>query len=107
MIPDASEGARWLAHQSFMVVHEAFRLTACLGFAAWLIVFSRTGRRTGLIGRGVAVTIVIAAVLIALPGAVTGLLTGMNFILLALIPLAVAFSRRAKAAGSADDTQEQ
>jgi len=95
MIPDASEGSRWLARQSYTVVHEALRLTTCLGFGAWLVVLARTGKREGVIGRGVAITIVVAAVLITLPGAATGLLTGMNLVLLALIPLAVAFLRRA------------
>ncbi|MWB98686.1 hypothetical protein [Agromyces seonyuensis] len=96
IIPDASEGARWLARQTFMISHEALRLTACLAFAAWLVLLARRGRKLGLIGRGVAVTVVIAGILIALPGAATGLLTGMNFVLLALIPLAVAFARRSR-----------
>lgn len=96
IIPDASEGARWLASQSIAVVHESFRLTACLGFAAWLVVLAFTGRRAGLVGRAVAITIAVAAFLVAVPGAVTGLLTGMNLVLLALIPLAVAFLRRAR-----------
>lgn len=98
VIPVEDEGTRWLARQSFMVVHEALRLTACLGFAAWLVVLARTGRRDGLIGRAVSITIVVAAVLIALPAAATGLLTGMNLVLLALIPLATTFLRRARTA---------
>lgn len=96
VIPVDDEGMRWLARQSFMVVHEALRLTACIGFAAWLVVLARTGRRDGLIGRAVSITIVVAGVLIALPAAATGLLTGMNLVLLALIPLATTFLRRAK-----------
>lgn len=98
VIPVDDEGVRWLARQSFTIVHEALRLTACLGFGAWLIMLARTGRVDGLIGRAVAVTIVIAAVLIVVPGAATGLLTGMNLVLLALIPLAVAFLRRSRSA---------
>jgi hypothetical protein len=101
VIPDASDGARWLAHQSFGIVHEALRLAACLGFAAWLVILARTGRTTEVISNGVAVAIVVAAVLIALPGAATGLLTGMNFVLLALIPLAVAFLRRSRRSAQA------
>jgi len=95
-IPVEDEGTRWLARQSFMVGHEALRLTACIGFAAWLVTLARNGRSDGLIGRGVAITIIIAATLIALPGAATGLLTGMNLVLLALIPLAISFLRRAR-----------
>lgn len=95
-IPTDDEGARWLAQQSFMMVHESLRLAACLGLAAWLVVLAATGRSAGLIGLIVAITIVVAAVLIALPAAATGLLTGMNLVLLALIPLAVAFLRRAR-----------
>ncbi|WP_017793977.1 hypothetical protein [Leucobacter salsicius] len=86
LIPVDDEGTRWLAQQSFMVIHEALRLTACLGLAAWLVVLARTGRRDGMIGRGVAITITIAAALIAIPGAATGLLTGMNLVVVGLIP---------------------
>ena len=96
-IPVDDEGVRWLARQGFMIGHEALRLTACLGFAAWLVVLSRTGRSDGLVGRGVAITTIVAAVLIAVPGATTGLLTGMNFVVLALIPLSIGFLRRSRA----------
>lgn len=95
-IPEVPENARWLANQAIMITHEGMRLTACLGIAAWFVILAVTGRRAGLIGRGMPTTLWIAAILIAVPAAVTGLLTGMNIILLGLIPLAVAWLRRGR-----------
>lgn len=99
VLPDVPENARWLSRQSFMIVHEALRLFACLGIGAWCILLAVTDRAGALVGRATRVLLWVAAVLVVVPGALTGLLTGMNFILLALVPLAVSFSRRARQAG--------
>jgi hypothetical protein len=100
MIPDVPENARWLANQSITLIHEGFRLSACLGLAAWFVILALTGRRAALIGRGTPTLLWIAAILVFVPGAATGLLTGMNVVLLGLIPLAVAWLRRGRRSAS-------